>query len=187
MRSESTVVPPVTALRSPADSRITGADSPVIADSSTVANLLDAITIAGDDLTGLDDDLVTDSQALAGDLLLGPIGEQPSGHRVDPRLPQGGCLFLAAALGNGLGKIVEDKGRPEPDRHRDRERAGVEERQDGREHRPDPDGEDHRLTDEVARVEFDQGLGAQGWEEGQAGEEHDAAQEQDSAGSTSGG
>ncbi|SKT82994.1 Uncharacterised protein [Mycobacteroides abscessus subsp. abscessus] len=37
MRSESTVVPPVTAQRSPPDSRTTGADSPVMADSSTVA------------------------------------------------------------------------------------------------------------------------------------------------------
>ena len=37
IRSERTVVPPVTALRSPPDSRITGADSPVMADSSTVA------------------------------------------------------------------------------------------------------------------------------------------------------
>ena len=37
MRSEVTRVPPVTALRSPPDSRMTGADSPVIADSSTVA------------------------------------------------------------------------------------------------------------------------------------------------------
>ena len=37
MRSESTVVPPVTADRSPPDSRITGADSPVMADSSTEA------------------------------------------------------------------------------------------------------------------------------------------------------
>ncbi len=37
IRSESTRVPPVTALRSPPDSRITGADSPVIADSSTLA------------------------------------------------------------------------------------------------------------------------------------------------------
>ena len=37
IRSESTLVPPVTADRSPPDSRITGADSPVIADSSTLA------------------------------------------------------------------------------------------------------------------------------------------------------
>ena len=35
--SERTRVPPVTAERSPPDSRITGADSPVIADSSTLA------------------------------------------------------------------------------------------------------------------------------------------------------
>ncbi len=35
--SDRTFVPPVTALRSPPDSRMTGADSPVIADSSTVA------------------------------------------------------------------------------------------------------------------------------------------------------
>ena len=36
-QSEATVVPPVTDERSPPDSRITGADSPVIADSSTLA------------------------------------------------------------------------------------------------------------------------------------------------------
>ncbi len=37
IRSDSTVVPPVTPLRSPPDSRMTGADSPVTADSSTAA------------------------------------------------------------------------------------------------------------------------------------------------------
>ena len=37
MRSESTLVPPVTAERSPPLSRMTGADSPVMADSSTEA------------------------------------------------------------------------------------------------------------------------------------------------------
>ena len=37
MRSEMTVVPPVTAERSPPDSRITGADSPVMAASFTEA------------------------------------------------------------------------------------------------------------------------------------------------------
>ncbi len=36
-QSESTLVPPVTAERSPPDSRMTGADSPVMADSSTDA------------------------------------------------------------------------------------------------------------------------------------------------------
>ena len=37
IRSDSTFVPPVTAVRSPPDSRMTGADSPVMADSSTEA------------------------------------------------------------------------------------------------------------------------------------------------------
>ncbi len=37
IRSDSTFVPPVTAERSPPDSRMTGADSPVMADSSTEA------------------------------------------------------------------------------------------------------------------------------------------------------
>ena len=37
IRSERTLVPPVTAERSPPDSRMTGADSPVMADSSTEA------------------------------------------------------------------------------------------------------------------------------------------------------
>ncbi len=37
IQSEITRVPPVTAERSPPDSRMTGADSPVIADSSTEA------------------------------------------------------------------------------------------------------------------------------------------------------
>ncbi len=37
MRSLNTLVPPVTAERSPPDSRMTGADSPVMADSSTEA------------------------------------------------------------------------------------------------------------------------------------------------------
>ena len=47
MRSESTVVPPVTALRSPPDSRMTGADSPVMADSSTAATPSTTVPSAG--------------------------------------------------------------------------------------------------------------------------------------------
>ncbi len=49
MWSESTRVPPVTALRSPPDSRITGADSPVIADSSTDA--IPSITVPSPGIT----------------------------------------------------------------------------------------------------------------------------------------
>ena len=56
MRSESTRVPPVTALRSPPDSRMTGADSPVMADSSTEA--MPSMTVPSPGITspGLDDD-----------------------------------------------------------------------------------------------------------------------------------
>ena len=49
IRSESTRVPPVTALRSPPASRITGADSPVIADSSTEA--MPSITVPSPGMT----------------------------------------------------------------------------------------------------------------------------------------
>ena len=58
MRSDSTRVPPVTPERSPPASRMTGADSPVMADSSTDATPFDDLAVAGDDLPGLDDDHV---------------------------------------------------------------------------------------------------------------------------------
>ncbi len=49
IRSESTFVPPVTAERSPPDSRMTGADSPVMADSSTDAT--PSVTSPSDGIT----------------------------------------------------------------------------------------------------------------------------------------
>ena len=49
IRSDSTRVPPVTAERSPPDSRMTGADSPVIADSSTDA--MPSITVPSPGIT----------------------------------------------------------------------------------------------------------------------------------------
>ena len=60
IRSDSTRVPPVTAERSPPDSRITGADSPVMADSSTEA--MPSMTSPSEGITspGDDDALVAD-------------------------------------------------------------------------------------------------------------------------------
>ncbi len=61
IRSDVTRVPPVTALRSPPDSRITGADSPVIADSSTVA--MPSITVPSPGISspaGHDHDVAAD-------------------------------------------------------------------------------------------------------------------------------
>ena len=49
IRSDSTRVPPVTALRSPPASRMTGADSPVMADSSTEA--MPSITVPSPGMT----------------------------------------------------------------------------------------------------------------------------------------
>ena len=77
MRSESTLVPPVTAERSPPLSRITGADSPVIADSSTEAMPSIDLAVAGDELAGLDDDEV----ALAQRATPGPAPRAPSTSR----------------------------------------------------------------------------------------------------------
>ena len=51
MRSDSTLVPPVTAERSPPDSRMTGADSPVTADSSTDAT--PSVTSPSEGITSL--------------------------------------------------------------------------------------------------------------------------------------
>ena len=49
---------------------MTGADSPVMADSSTRRDTLDDVTVAGDDVAGLADDQVADAQLGAGHLLL---------------------------------------------------------------------------------------------------------------------
>ena len=67
--SERTRVPPVTAERSPPDSRITGADSPVIADSSTLA--IPSITSPSAGITSAsgDDDDVAEPKLDARDVL----------------------------------------------------------------------------------------------------------------------
>ena len=56
IRSESTRVPPVTALRSPPASRMTGADSPGDRRLVDRGDALDHGPVAGDQLAGLDDD-----------------------------------------------------------------------------------------------------------------------------------
>ena len=50
---------------------MTGADSPVMADSSTRRDALDDVTVAGDDVAGLADHQVADAQLGAGHPLLG--------------------------------------------------------------------------------------------------------------------
>ena len=63
--SDSTRVPPVTAERSPPDSRITGADSPVMADSSTLA-MPSMISPSPGIISPADDDALVAELELAG-------------------------------------------------------------------------------------------------------------------------
>ena len=77
MRSESTLVPPVTAERSPPLSRMTGADSPVMADSSTEAMPSMTSPSPGMSCAGLDDDAV----ALAQRATRRPRSSRPSTSR----------------------------------------------------------------------------------------------------------
>ncbi len=62
IQSDSTVVPPVTAERSPPASRITGADSPVIAGFVDRGDALDDFAVARDDLARLHQDDVADPE-----------------------------------------------------------------------------------------------------------------------------
>ena len=60
--SERTVVPPVTAERSPPASRMTGADSPVMADSFTRRRPFDDLAVGGDQFVGGDDEHIAFAQ-----------------------------------------------------------------------------------------------------------------------------
>ncbi len=107
-------MPPVTALRSPPASRITGADSPVMADSSTVAApsmISPSAGITSPATTTTTSPLRRDS---AGTAIEGAVGPALVGHGLGPGLAQGGRLGLAPAFGHGLGKVGEEHREPEP-------------------------------------------------------------------------
>ena len=115
--SDSTRVPPVTAERSPPDSRITGADSPVIADSSTLA--MPSMTSPS---LGITSPAVTThssprSSAVLGTSSIVPSGTPPVGDRLGARLAQRVGLRLAPAFGDRLGEVGEQHREPEEQRH----------------------------------------------------------------------
>ena len=119
--SLSTRVPPVTAERSPPDSRITGADSPVIADSSTVAMPSTIVAVAGDHLAGGDDAQVAELRAATTASRRSCRRRvRTRGDGVGPRLAQRRRLRLAAALGHRLGEVGEQHREPQPQRRRAR-------------------------------------------------------------------
>ena len=114
-------MPPVTAERSPPDSRITGADSPVIADSSTDATPSTTSPSPGMRSPGVHDDEVARARARWPDTdsnvaLVAPdrssrlawVSRRDRAQRVG--------LRLAPAFGHRLGEIGEEHGEPEPER-----------------------------------------------------------------------
>ena len=117
MRSESTRVPPVTALRSPPDSRMTGADSPVIADSSTEA--MPSMTVPSPGMTSPASTTTTSPRCSSEAGRVAAVLHLRDGlgaHRA-----QRVGLRASAALGQRLGEVGEDDGQPQPDRHGDGE------------------------------------------------------------------
>ena len=116
IQSDSTCVPPVTAERSPPDSRITGADSPVIAASLTEAT--PSITSPSEGMLS-----PASTSTMSPTLRLVPgtsrkvaVGaRQQLGLALGAGLAQRVGLRLAAAFGHGFGEIGEQHGEPEPE------------------------------------------------------------------------
>ena len=110
-------MPPVTALRSPPDSRITGALSPVITDSSTRGDALDHFAVAGNQVAGIaEHDIARTASADAGHLLDLAVSVEPLRQRVGLGLAEAVGLRFAARFRHGFGEIREQHREPEPER-----------------------------------------------------------------------
>ena len=168
-------MPPVTAERSPPASRITGADSPVIADSSTEPTPSMISPSAGITSPAVDDDDVAALQLGRGHVLERAVCAAARCRRRRARRAQRARLRLAAALGDRLGEVREEHGQPEPDRdHADEpERAGVaadevEDEDPGRDHAAELDDEHHRVLELQPRVELRERVPDRGERRGRA-------------------
>ena len=164
MRSESTRVPPVTALRSPPDSRMTGADSPVMADSSTEA--MPSTTVPS---PGMTSPASTTTRSPRCSSAAGRVVPSCICATVSVRIERSvSACARAAALGERLGEVGEDDGEPQPHRHRDgeqqrlvaaAERVAADDLVDDGErgqHGADLDHEHDRVAQLHARVELAQ-------------------------------
>ena len=166
IQSDSTSVPPVTADRSPPNSRMTGADSPVIAASLTEA--MPSITSPSDGIRSPASTRTTSSDLESGAghepviLLVAGPGDQ-LGLGLGALAAQRVRLRLAAALGDGFGEIGEQDGEPQPQDDLELEAdvfaAGDEiADQDHRGQRGDDlEHEHHRVLHQRARIELDEG------------------------------
>ena len=109
-------MPAVTAERSPPASRMTGADSPVIADSSTLATPSTISPSPGMNCARLDAHDVSGAQRRRGHGFAAPVAN-PHGGRFGLRLAERRRLRLAPSLGHRLGEVGEEHGEPQPERH----------------------------------------------------------------------
>ncbi len=109
-------MPPVTAERSPPDSRMTGADSPVIADSSTDATPSMISPSAGMNSPASTSTTSPLRRLAAGTTSVRPDRGEALGDGLGPRLAQRVGLRLAAPLGHRLGEVGEQHRQPEPER-----------------------------------------------------------------------
>ena len=162
IRSESTRVPPVTALRSPPASRMTGADSPVIADSSTEA--MPSITVPSPGITSPASTTTTSPRRELG---RGPRPPSRSRATVSVRIARSAsACALPRPSASASARLAKTTVSQSQTRDREREprglvaaaerRAaeGLDQPADRRDHGADLDHEHHRVADLAARVEL---------------------------------
>ena len=120
-RSESSRVPPVTAERSPPASRMTGADSPVIADSSTEPTPSMISPSAGMIWPASTTTMSPRRRSGAGTSSRPPVSERRNATVVVRVARSAFACALPAALGDRLGEVREEHREPEPERDGARE------------------------------------------------------------------
>ena len=161
IQSEITCVPPVTAERSPPLSRITGADSPVIA-----ASLTEATPSITSPSLGMRSPASTSTTSPGSSSVADTCRHVPRmrskelRRRFRLRLSQRRRLRLAAALGDRLRKVGEQHGEPQPEIDLEGE-AGVAgagdevaDEQERRQRGDHLDREHHGVAHHDARVEL---------------------------------
>ena len=165
IRSDRTRVPPVTALRSPPASRMTGADSPVIADSSTDATPSTTSPSPGIRLAGVDDDDVArDAAAVPGTSSIEPSLDGACGRASRSRVPRSDAacaLPRASAIASAkFAKSTVNQSQAAMSPAKTFSCVASPRRldeQDGHDDASDLDEEHHGVARDVARVELPDG------------------------------
>ncbi len=157
IRSESTFVPPVTADRSPPDSRMTGADSPVIADSST-----DAMPSVISPSEGIRSPASQTTRSPLASAAAATNCSVPSGRSLRASVSErilrsvsAWALPLPSAIASA--KLAKIEGQEQPDRDGPVEKARMRDRLDEGDHRADENNEHHRVADLHPGVELLEG------------------------------